>query len=377
MIYFDAAATTLQKPASVATAAKRAVRKLSSPGRGGHAASMLAAETAFECREAAARLLHVEEPDNIVFTSNATHALNIAIKTLAGRGDRVVVSGFEHNSVVRPLQAIGAKIVVAGSELFEPEVTLHAFESRLAGETKLVVINHVSNVFGYIQPLERIAALCRERHIPFIVDASQSAGILPIHAGELGADFIAMPGHKGLYGPQGTGILVCSRLPRTLIEGGTGSNSIDKEMPDFLPDRAEAGTHNMPGIAGLLAGIEYVESRGVEKIMEHEQKLLRKTASGMLTIPGVRLFEAEHLHCQSGVLAFNISGVDCELVAQELADQGVATRAGLHCAPLAHESAGTLEIGTVRLSFSAFNKTHEVNRFLNIIEQIAKKVQER
>lgn len=374
MIYFDAAATSLQKPVSVAAATKRAVRKLASPGRGGHSASMLAAETAFECRDAAARLFQVEEPDNIVFTSNATHALNIAIKTLAGPGDRVVISGFEHNSVVRPLQAIGAKIVVAGSEIFEPEVTLHAFEGRLAGDTKLVVINHISNVFGYIQPLERIAAMCRERGVPFVVDASQSAGVLPIHAGELGADFIAMPGHKSLYGPQGTGILICNRLPKTLIEGGTGSNSIDKEMPNFLPDRSEAGTHNMPGIAGLLAGIEYVENKKIDKIMEHEQKLLKKAVSGMVTIPGVRLFQAEHLHCQSGVLAFNISGVDCETVSQELSEMGVASRAGLHCAPLAHESAGTLATGTVRISFSAFNKTHEVNKFLNILEQIAKKL---
>lgn len=374
MIYLDSAATTLQKPPSVPNATKRAVKKMASPGRGGHRASMLAADTAFNCRETAAKLFNVPKSENIIFTLNATLALNIAIKTLAGPGDRVVVSGYEHNSVIRPLRAIGAHTVVAASELFEPEMAVHAFESRLNSETKLVICNHVSNVFGYILPVDRICQICKSKGVPIIIDASQSAGVLNVDTKKLGADFIAMPGHKGLYGPQGTGLLICSRLPKTLIEGGTGTNSIDREMPQMLPDRGEAGTHNMPGIAGLNAGMEFVLSKGTTKIFEHEQKLLNKIIDGMLTIPGVRLFRSEHLHCQAGVLAFNISGNDCEVISSMLGEMGVAVRSGLHCSPLAHESAGTLNTGAVRVSFSFFNTKGEVNRFLNILEHISGKM---
>lgn len=374
MIYLDSAATTIQKPASVQTATKRAVRQLASPGRGGHRASMLAAETAFTCRETAARLFSVDDPDNIVFTLNATHALNIAIKSLAGPGDRVVISGYEHNSVVRPLRAVGTQIVVAASDPFEPEVTVHAFERRLTEGTKLAICNHVSNVFGYIQPLERISALCKERGIPLIVDASQSAGAVPVNAETLEAAFIAMPGHKGLYGPQGTGVLLCMQSAKTLIEGGTGSNSISKDMPEFLPDRLEAGTHNMPGIAGLLAGMTYVEERGTEAILQHEQKLLKRTVRGMEQIAGIQPYTGQHQYAQAGVLSFNIWGVDCEETASALSEAGVAVRAGLHCSPLAHETTNTLDTGTVRVSFSAFNTKREVDRFLNILEHTAKKL---
>lgn len=376
MIYLDSAATTLQKPPSVATAVKKAVGTLASPGRGGHSAAMRAAETAYRCRETAAELFSVDKPENIIFTLNATHALNIAIKTLANPGDRVVISGYEHNSVARPLKAMDAHTVVAASELFEPEMAVHAFESRITRNTKLVICNHVSNVFGYILPAKRIGDICRSKGVPFILDASQSAGVLEVDARELGADFIAMPGHKGLYGPQGTGILICARLPKSLIEGGTGSNSIEKHMPKFLPDAAEAGTHNMPGIAGLNEGMEYVLKRGLGNIFDHEQKLLEKAIEGMLTIPGVRLFRSEHLHCQAGVLSFNISGADCEMVCAMLDEMGIAVRGGLHCSPLAHESGGTIDTGTVRASFSAFNTKGEVNRFLNALERVSKKLKQ-
>lgn len=374
MIYLDSAATTLNKPSSVGAAVKKAVNSLATPGRGGHSASMLAAETAFLCRSAAAKLFGVENPENIIFTFNATHGLNIAIKTLAGPGDRVVVSGYEHNSVVRPLKAIGAQIVVAGKALFEPEMAVHSFENRLTPDTKLVICNHVSNVFGYILPLERISDLCRERGIPLIVDASQSAGTLELNAKKLKARFIAMPGHKGLYGPQGTGILICGGFPKTLIEGGTGGDSISREMPEYLPDRLEAGTHNMPGIAGLAEGLRFVEQRGTSAILGHEQMLLKRAAGGLEKMTGVQIFASRHQHCQAGVLSFNLRGVDAEMVAEKLKSRDIAVRAGLHCAPLAHESCGTLSTGTVRISFSVFTTRHEVDRFLNIIEHIAKKM---
>ena len=213
MIYLDSAATTLQKPPAVAKAAGWAVNNLASPGRGGHPSAMAAAGLAYECREKAAKLFNVSDVASVVITTSATHGLNIAIKSMVRRGARVLISGYEHNAVTRPLTAVGADIVVAESELFEPEMALHAFETRLAGDISLVICNHVSNVFGYILPTERIAQVCRERGVPLIIDASQSAGVLDIDFAALGAEFIAMPGHKGLYGPQGTGLLLCKSCP--------------------------------------------------------------------------------------------------------------------------------------------------------------------
>jgi len=372
MIYLDNAATTLHKPYAVSEAAQKAIRRMTTPGRGGHSASMLAADTAFACRERAARLFGVSSPENIVFTFNATHALNIAIKSLAREDTRVVISGYEHNSVVRPLNAIRARVIVAASALFDPDDAVRAFERRL-GSAELVVVNHVSNVFGFVLPIERIAEMCRAARVPFIIDASQSAGVLDINFEELGADFIAMPGHKGLYGPQGTGILI-ARDGKTLIEGGTGGNSQLPEMPDFLPDRLEAGTHNMPGIAGLEEGLKFIEKLGTKRILKHERELIREAAKGLSEIPGVRLFRALYEEDQTGVLSFNLRNLHSEQVAAELSERKIAVRAGLHCAPLAHRTVGTLSQGTVRISVSVFNTKSEIHRMLNHVEDISKKI---
>ena len=198
-----------------------------------------------------------------MFTLNATHALNMAIHTLVQPGDRVVISGFEHNAVTRPLHGLGADILVAGRRLFDWEDTLSQWEKALKSKPKAAIFTHVSNVFGYILPAEALAALCRRYQVPFIIDAAQSAGMLPLSLRKLGADFIAMPGHKGLLGPQGTGILLCGRTPDPILRGGTGSESKNQEMPDFLPDRGEAGTLNVPGIAGLSAGLALETETGV------------------------------------------------------------------------------------------------------------------
>lgn len=370
MIYLDSAATSLQKPHDVSKNTAWAVRHLSSPGRGSHSASMDASNVAFSCREAAARLFNVKNPSNVVFTFNATHALNIAIKSLARRGEKVIISGYEHNSVTRPLCALGARISVAASELFEPEMTLHAFERRLSDETALVICNHISNVFGYILPAERVAEACRERKIPFVLDASQSAGVLEIDFSKIGAEFICMPGHKGLYGPQGTGLLLCRRRPESLIQGGTGSYSLSSEMPDLLPDRLEAGTHNMPGIAGLAAGIDFVEKKGVKKILAHERELIDYAADGLIKIDRVRVFRSEFSYCQSGVLSFIAEGIPCETIGEELSARGICVRTGLHCAPLAHKTVGTTLTGTVRVSASYFNTAREISVFLDAVEDI-------
>lgn len=367
MIYFDNAATTLVKPQSVSKAMATAVERLGNPGRGGHEAAMRAAEEAYACRSLAAKMFGAPDPGCVVFCMNATHALNLAIKSLAGPGDRVVISGYEHNAVLRPLTAVRARIDVASSPLFRPEETLAAFERSLRDDTKLAVLNHVSNVFGFIQPLEEIAALCRKRGVPLIVDASQSAGVLPLDLSRLGAAFLAMPGHKGLYGPQGTGLLICGAPGRPLMEGGSGSDSRNRKMPDQLPDRLEAGTLNMPGIAGLRRGLMFVERRKASAIMEHERMLLRQTVARLKELPGLEVFASDSPENQSGVLSFRVIGEDPERTAEKLSEGGIAVRAGLHCAPLAHDTAGT--DGTVRLSFSAFNHAGEVRRFAAFLEE--------
>lgn len=368
MIYFDSAATSFQKPASVAAAMWEALAAMSSPGRGGYSAAARAADAAFQCRSELAEMFGMKNPEQVIFTLNATHALNIAIKSLVPPGGKAVISGYEHNAVTRPLEALGADVSVAAAPLFEPEAVTAAFNRLIVPGTDAVVCSHVSNVFGFIQPVEDIAAICRSRRVPFIIDASQSAGVLPLNMGALGAAFIAMPGHKGLYGPQGTGVLLCREdVPtRPLLEGGTGSQSIQQQMPDFLPDRLEAGTLNMPGIAGLLAGIRYVRRGGQEKILAHEKHLTQIAAQGLAAMPGTRIFASPGLRYQTGVLSLTVEGLDVESIGSALAERGFAVRTGIHCAPSAHRTAGTLDTGTVRVSFSDFNTPEEVARLLRV-----------
>ena len=356
MIYLDAGATTPKKPPAVALAVQSAMRRMATPGRGGHAPAMRAADAVYDCRCLAGALFDAQ-PEQVVFTMNATHALNLAIKTLVKPGGRAVISGFEHNAVLRPLHHLGAEIIVAGRRLFDPADTISAFDRAITPGTSAVICTHVSNVFGYILPVEEIAALCRARGVPFVLDASQSAGLLPVRLAELGADFIGMPGHKALYGPQGTGLLLCARMPDTLLEGGSGSASRLPDMPPELPDHAEAGTQNVCGICGLAAGLRFVRQQTPQRLLAHEIRLRRLLASMLEDIPGIRLFTGE---AQSGTLSLCAAQTDCETLAARLASEGICVRAGLHCAPLAHESAGTLETGTVRFSLSAFNTEREI-----------------
>ena len=345
MIYLDNGATSFHKPPRVYRAVTEAMHRCANPGRGGYPAAMEAARAVYRCREMASELFACM-PEQVVFTSNCTHGLNIAIRTLVKPGARVAISGFEHNAVTRPLHGLGAKITVAGRKLFDWEDTLSEFEKALQAGVDAAVFTHVSNVFGYILPVEEMAALCRSRGIPFVVDAAQSAGTMPVSLEALGADFIAMPGHKGLLGPQGTGLLLCGRKPEPLLLGGTGSESKRQDMPDELPERLEAGTLNVPGIAGLGEGLAYLRSIGTEKIGKREARMAQRCARE-LENRGLRVFSGDH---QGGTVSFLPDG-DCEDFAARLGKRGVCVRAGLHCAPLAHESAGTLETGTVRISF--------------------------
>lgn len=369
MIYLDSAATSLIKPSSVEQAVVNAMRNMASPGRGGHSASLKAASVLYECRETAAELFNVRDPANVVFSFNATHALNMAINSCVRPGSRVVVSGYEHNSVTRPLRALGARIITAGTALFDPEAALNEFRRLIPG-ADLVICTHVSNVFGYILPVYEIGRLCRKAGVPYIVDASQSAGQLSVDMESLCADFVAMPGHKGLMGPQGTGLLLCASNARPFIHGGSGSDSLSQKMPSQLPDMLEAGTHNVCGIAGLLEGMKFVKEKGVENILSHERRLL-ELMSAELEEESLKLFKADS-GCQSAVLSFVAQGFDCEELARLMDERGICVRAGLHCAPLAHKSAHTLDTGTVRLSFSPFISEKQVKTAASVIKQIIK-----
>lgn len=349
MIYLDNGATSFPKPQEVSQAVARALEQGANPGRGGYGAAMEAGNLVLNCREAAGRLFHCK-PEQVVLTANCTQGLNIAIGSLVKEGDRVLISGFEHNAVVRPLYARKADLRIAGRRLFQWEEILDSFRRELRRGVDAAVFTYVSNVFGYILPVEKLAALCREAGVPFILDAAQAAGSLKVSM-ELGADFIAMPGHKGLLGPQGTGLLLCGQPGKPLLYGGTGSQSRSHEMPQDLPERLEPGTLNVPGAAGLAAGISIVERKGTDAIFHREHTQAEKLSRDLRDL-GFRVFAGEH---QAGTVSFQ-GKRDCEEIAAYLGKRGIAVRAGLHCAPLAHESAGTIAQGTVRVSFG-----HEAN----------------
>ena len=373
MIYLDNAATTLHKPRAVDEAVRRAMHAAAGYARGGYAAAMRAGETVYACREQAAALFGVRDPARVVFTMNATHALNLAIHALAQPGMRVAVSGYEHNAVMRPLMLRGIDPIVLDTPLWDSAAMVEAAGQALADGAELFILNHVSNVFGFAAPVEEIAALLDEKGVPLILDASQSAGLIDIDVRRhpcLAA--VCMPGHKALYGPQGTGILLAldDRIAaRPLLTGGTGSRSEEMRQPDFLPDALESGTPNVPGIAGLAAGIAFVRSVGPANILAHERKLTREFARALEGESRITCFAHP---AQTGVLSLTVRGAAVENIAETLARQGVAVRAGLHCAPLAHRTAGTEETGTVRFSLSFYSTAHQVEHAAALVRQTVK-----
>ncbi len=367
MIYLDSAATSLLKPSAVGYAMTNALSAMASPGRGGHGPAMLAADTVFRCRELAAELFHVKDPGSVVFTMNATHALNLAIFSLAREGSTVTISGFEHNSVTRPLHARNCVTRVAGRKLFDPEDSLRAFAEALPG-SDFAVCTVISNVFGYILPIREIASLCRSLGVPLILDASQAAGVLDLDFEALGAAFLAMPGHKGLLGPQGTGLLLCKGDAVPLLYGGSGSESRLQTMPEDLPDRLEAGTHNVCGIAGLKAALETVLAKTPSAILRHEQELL-DLAVRELKSADCRLYTGSRA-CQAGVLSLRSPRIECEALAEQLNARQICVRSGLHCSPLSHESAGTLDTGTLRISFSPYLSESDVLQACGVLRRL-------
>lgn len=372
MIYLDNAATTLPKPNGVLKALETAFGECGNAGRGGHPAAMKSADVMYRCRELIGQMFGQENPEQVVFTLNTTHALNLAIKSVMGDGGHCVISGYEHNSVVRPLHAMqrnGVTYSVVRTPLFDSESFLKEFEKSIRSDTICAVCTHVSNVFGYILPIAEINEICVKHGVKLIVDAAQSAGCLPIDCKKLSAlAAICIPGHKGLYGPQGTGVLICDDEMkwRPIMEGGTGSNSLLLEQPDFLPDLLESGTQNVHGIAGLSAGVEYVLSCGEEMIFRHERELIACAAEELAKNSRFRVFCGAN---QAGVLSFVDEWLGAEEITEFLGAQGIAVRGGLHCAPLAHQTVGTRS-GCVRISVSAFNTLDEIEAVCDVLKKL-------
>ncbi len=370
MIYLDSAATSLQKPPEVASAVLRAMKSMSSPGRGAYRYAMDASEIIYDCRENLAELFNCSDPTKVVFTFNATHSLNIAVNSLVRKGTRVLCSGYEHNSVMRPLRAIGAEIIFVEAPLFDRESFMKDAAAKLP-LSEVFICTHISNVYGYVLPIEELGSFCRKYNKAFIVDASQSAGNCGIDFEKINADFLCFPGHKGLMGPQGTGVLICKNEAKPLLYGGSGGNSLAPLMPDFLPDMLEAGTHNTAGIAGLNEGVKYVLRRGAANIGRQEKKLMNIFLEGLGSERNLKVFRSREENAQSALVSLVSSKTDCETLAAKLAERGVAVRSGHHCAPEAHRRGGTLESGSVRFSFSPFisaaqarTASHELKKIL-------------
>lgn len=379
MIYLDNAATTYPKPPSVINAVDHALRKYgANPGRSGHSMSIATAEEVYRCRSAAADFFHAPGAECVAFTLNCTNAINYVLKGLLKPGDHVVISCLEHNAVTRPLYALSKRgITFTKAEVFpgKNDSTVQAFRSAINANTKLVICTHASNVWGIRLPVERIAALAHEYGIQIAVDCAQSAGVIPIDMADSGIDYLCVAGHKGLYGPMGTGMLITPNGGKldTIIEGGTGTQSAVSKQPLSMPDRMESGTQNVPGIAGLRAGIGFVKSIGIEKINRHEIEIIQYLYEGMSKIKYVRLYTKKpESDYYVPVLSFNVGGIPSETIGKKLAEKGIAVRAGLHCAPDAHKFMGTLDMGAVRVAPSAFTSLAEAKQFLFSLSRIAK-----
>jgi cysteine desulfurase family protein len=376
MIYLDNSATTFPKPEPVRQAMAQALIKYgANPGRAGHRAAMASSEAVYRARAAAADFFGAEHPEQVIFTPGCTWSLNMVLRGRLKPGDHVVISCVEHNAVYRTVAAMAAEgIHFTAARIFpgDDARTLEAFESCIKSNTKMIVCTHGSNVFGIRLPVEKIAALAHSHHAEMVVDAAQSAGIYSYDLKKTDIDFLCCSGHKGLYGPMGIGLLIAGGEPlEPLVRGGTGSRSVDAEQPEEYPDRLESGTPNVPGIVGLAAGIRFVMQKGIPRIAAYEEKLMQQLKSRLAQVDGVQLYVPADVPCFP-VLSFNISDIPSEEVAERLDRSGIAVRAGLHCAPLAHRWMGTLEQGTVRVSVSAFNHPEEMERLVTVLKDWTK-----
>ena len=379
MIYLDNAATTFPKPSSVYKSVMKAMKVYgANPGRGSHKMAIEGARIIYETRELLAELFNMDDPMKVIFTFNATDSLNTAIKGILSSGDHVVTTEMEHNSVLRPIKELenfGVENTIVKCAT-DGTINLNDLESAIRGNTKLIVTTHVSNLTGTIFPAEKIGKICKKYSIPYLLDASQSAGVLNIDMKKYNIGLLAVPGHKGLLGPQGTGaLLINSDIEiKHLKEGGTGSQSSSLEHPNFYPDKLEAGTHNLPGIAGLNAGLKYILNRGTESIYSHEKALLDTFIIGLRKNPKIKIYGPESIEHRISVVPVNIDGMDSSEVANILdTEYDIAVRPGLHCAPLAHKAIGTENLGAVRFGVGPFNKETDIIAAVDALNKISEK----
>lgn len=385
MIYLDNAATSWPVPDCVQDAMIRFMRDVgANPGRSAHRLANEAEGIRFDARQALADLFGVHDPMRVIFSWNATTALNIAIRGLLEPGDHTIVSGMEHNAVMRPLRALetqGVEITVLPcccDGTLDPSTLVTAIQPR----TRLIVCNHASNVCGTILPIREIGKIARERQIPLLVDAAQTAGCLPIDLTADNIDLLAFTGHKGLLGPTGTGGLVLrddfdiDRLP-PLFRGGTGSRSNLEIQPDFLPDKYEAGTPNIVGLAGLLAGIKYLRSIGIEQVRRHEQTIVRRLLDGLGKLPRIKIQGVREGECRTAVVSFTLAGQAASEVAQRLDEEyAILCRPGLHCSPAAHRTLGTWPGGTIRLAPGLFTTEADIDETVAALDKIVEDASE-
>ncbi len=377
MRYLDNAATTFPKPPQVINVANNCLKYYSAnPGRAGHSLSLKAAELVFNSRKKCAEFFGCKEVNNVIFTLNCTTALNFVLKGVLKSGDHVICSCFEHNAVVRPLNKLketGVEFDVAHAFIDNPLATVHAFEALIKDNTKMIICTHASNVCGAVMPILRLGELCKKYGILFAVDAAQSAGVIPINVDKMNIDYLCVAAHKGLYSPMGTGILIANKpIVNTIIEGGTGSMSILENQPDILPDKFESGTLNLSGVAAISSGIDFINTRGINQIYNHEIKLVKRLYEKLSRMPKIILYTPNiSINSFVPLISFNVKGKHSEEVAEQLNILGIAVRAGLHCAPLAHKTLGTLNSGTVRVSPSLFTTANDIEYFLNCVKKIA------
>ncbi len=380
MIYLDNAATTYPKPQSVKNAVYESFSYCANPGRAGHKLSIKASEAVYNCRNKLCNLFNFHKPENIIFTQSCTFALNTVIKGTLQKGDHVVISSLEHNSVLRPIDKLSNSGLISYSvaEVFEgdDDRTLDSFRKAIKDNTKLVICTHASNVFGIKLPISRIGALCHYYGVLFCVDAAQTVGIIDIDMSDQSIDYLCMPGHKGLYGPMGTGVLIinCNTAPDSLCQGGTGSSESGYGQPQVLPDKYESGTLNLTGIVGLSAGIDFITQRKSDAILNHEMNLVRKLYDKLSYNDNVILYtQKPEVNHYTPLLSFNIKGMDSEETAHLLDKYfGIAVRAGIHCSPLAHKYMNTDSVGTVRVCPSVFTKESDINSIVNGVYRLSK-----
>ena len=380
MIYMDNAATSFPKAPGVAEAMGEAVLRFgANPGRGAHAMARSAAEAVYECRENLAKLFHANNPERFAFTLNCTDSLNTALKGVLRRGDRVITTVMEHNSVVRPLRRLEEAGVAVDVAPADPEGRVHLSEilCRKQPGTRMVVMTHASNVCGTVNPIREVGAWARKEGILFLVDAAQTAGMVPIDVENDRIDILCFPGHKGLLGPQGTGgIYVREGVDiRPIREGGTGSDSESPYPPSYYPDRLESGTLNLPGIVGLRAGTEFLLREG-DHLRESERQNISQMLDGLREISGIRLIGSASAENRVGVFSLVFPGLDSVECAESLERHfSIAVRSGLHCAPWAHRALNTLDSGTVRFSISPFTTADEIKKAMEAIRFLARRSQ--